>query len=59
MLDEALAGEGSFSRLGTEDDRPITAAAWLDRLAPAADAVIAIGSCATWGGIPAAASSAP
>jgi hydrogenase small subunit len=57
VLDETRAGAGSFSRLGTEDDRPVTTAAWIDRLAPRADAVIAIGSCATWGGIPAAAGS--
>jgi hydrogenase small subunit len=57
VLDESLAGEGSFSRLGMRDERPLTIAAWIDRLAPAAEAVIAIGSCATWGGIPAAAGS--
>ena len=48
-------GEGSFSGLGTEDGKPVTVAMWIDRLAPRAEAVIAIGSCATWGGIPAAA----
>ena len=52
--DEARAGEGSFSRLGTSADRrPITIADWVTRLAPQAEAVIAIGSCATWGGVPA------
>ena len=55
ILDEALAGEGSFSRMGTEDDRPLTIATWVDRLAPRAHVVVAIGSCATWGGVPAAA----
>ena len=55
MMDESLAGEGSFTRLGTEDGRPLTITSWMDRLAPRAAAVIAIGSCATWGGIPAAA----
>lgn len=34
--------------------RPIPSAEWLKRLAPRAAAVIAIGTCATWGGIPAA-----
>src|SRR3972149_237828 len=34
--------------------RPIPPAEWLKRLAPGAAAVIAIGTCATWGGIPAA-----
>jgi hydrogenase small subunit len=55
VLDETRAGEGSFSRLGGDGDRPITITAWLDRLAPRAAAVIAIGTCATWGGVPAAA----
>ncbi len=55
IADEKSAGEGSFSRLGTASDgRPITIADWIDRLAPRAEAVIAIGSCASWGGIPAA-----
>lgn len=57
VLDESLAGEGSFSRLGMQGERPMTTAAWVDRLAPQAEAVVAIGSCATWGGIPAAAGS--
>lgn len=57
VLDESRAGEGSFSRLGWLDERPLTIADWLDRLAPRAEVVIAIGSCATWGGIPAAAGS--
>ncbi len=56
VTEEMRAGEGSFSRLGTSaDGRPVTTADWLDRLAPRAEAVIAIGSCASWGGIPAAA----
>lgn len=54
IADEQLAGTGSFSRFGTEDDRPVTTADWLRRLAPHAAAIVAIGSCATWGGIPAA-----
>jgi hydrogenase small subunit len=58
VLDESRAGEGSFSRLGTSPDgRPLTTATWLDRLAPRAEVVVAIGSCATWGGFPAAAGS--
>ncbi len=54
VFDESLAGAGSFSRLGTEGGRPLTTSAWIDRLAPRAEAVVAIGSCATWGGVPAA-----
>lgn len=34
--------------------QPIPTAEWLKRLAPGAAATIAIGTCATWGGIPAA-----
>lgn len=54
VFEESLAGEGSFSRLGGDERRPLTTAWWLGRLAPRAEAVVAIGSCATWGGIPAA-----
>jgi hydrogenase small subunit len=55
IAEESRAGEGSFSRLGTSlDGRPVTIADWVDRLAPRAEAVIAIGSCASWGGVPAA-----
>lgn len=57
VLDEMQAGEGSFSRLGTHEGQPLTISSWLERLAPQAEAVIAIGSCAAWGGIPAAAGS--
>lgn len=53
--DESLAGEGSFSRMGMLEGHPLTTVSWIDRLAGRAEAVIAIGSCATWGGIPAAA----
>ncbi len=55
ITDQTRAGQGSFSRLGTTPEgRPITTADWIDRLAPQAEAVVAIGSCATWGGLPAA-----
>lgn len=55
VMDDALAGAGAFSRLGSDGDTPITTTTWIERLAPHAAAVVAIGSCATWGGIPAAA----
>ena len=54
LFDEGLAGEGSFSGLGERDGQPIAVEEWVRRLAPKATAVIAIGTCATWGGIPAA-----
>jgi hydrogenase small subunit len=55
LFDERLAGEGCFSGLGERGGQPVTAEEWVGRLAPAAAAVIAIGTCATWGGIPAGA----
>lgn len=51
---EKLAGEGFWIAIGEENGRPITTVEWIDRLAPGAAAFIAIGTCATWGGIPAA-----
>ena len=57
LLDERLAGEGCFSGLGQRDGQPIAAEEWVARLAPKAAAVMAIGTCATWGGIPAGAGS--
>jgi hydrogenase small subunit len=52
---EPWAAEGSLPLWapGTERRR-IPTAEWVQRLAPGAAAVIAIGTCATWGGIPAA-----
>src|SRR5262245_19612113 len=56
VMDESLAGEGTFSRLGEQPDgRPMTIAMWIDRLTARADAVVAIGSFTAWGGITAAA----
>jgi hydrogenase small subunit len=62
VADESRAGAqgGYWAALGEEVDpttgqvRQIPTAEWLQRLAPGAAAVIAIGTCATWGGIPAA-----
>ncbi len=65
--DERIAKRtgGYFSAMGVESspgensdpwtDQPVSAAEWIRRLAPGAAATIAIGTCATWGGIPAAA----
>lgn len=62
VADESIAGAsgGYWSAMGTEtgadgQHRPIPTAHWLRDLAPGAAAVIAVGTCATWGGIPAAA----
>ena len=56
VMDESTAGGGYWGGLGEDPatGRQITSREWLDRLAPGAAAVFAIGTCATWGGIPAA-----
>jgi len=45
--------EGYWSGFGTDKDtnQPITVCEWIDRLAPKAWAVMAVGTCATYGGI--------
>ena len=52
---EKLSGEGHWAAIGDDPEtgQPITTSDWLDRLAPKAAAVVAIGTCATYGGIPA------
>lgn len=52
--DENLSGEGYWIALGEENGQPVKMTYWLDRLTHKAAAVIAIGTCATWGGVPAA-----
>src|SRR5215475_14219780 len=57
--DSLIAGDGYWvglgARPGHEDGRKvISVMEWIDRMAPNAAAAIAIGTCATWGGIPAA-----
>jgi hydrogenase small subunit len=61
--DQALEPDkGYFSAMGaggfdpdSETDQPNRMTDWLAKLAPGAAAVVAIGTCATWGGVPAAA----
>ncbi len=61
--DQAFPTElGYFSAMGaggfdddSETDQPNRVTDWLWKLAPGAAAYVAIGTCATWGGIPAAA----
>ena len=50
---EEINGEGYWAALGTNPvtGQPITTNEWIDRLAPKAFAVVAIGTCATYGGI--------
>ncbi len=62
VADERIAARtgGYFSAMGSEvlaeggEGSPVPSATWLSRLAPGAAATIAIGTCATWGGIPSA-----
>ncbi|MDP9071270.1 MAG: hydrogenase expression protein HypE [Actinomycetota bacterium] len=56
VMDESIAGDGYWRGLGEDPQtgRQFTSLEWLARLAPGAAAVFAIGTCATWGGIPAA-----
>ncbi len=52
---EPFAGEGSLPLWAPSDKRRrVSTAEWVKRLAPGAAAMIAVGTCATWGGIPAA-----
>ena len=50
---EELSGEGYWCGFGNDPvtNQPITTNEWLDRLTPKALAVVAVGTCATYGGI--------
>jgi hydrogenase small subunit len=50
---EAIKPEGYWAGFGYDEDtgQPITTTEWIDRLAPKAWAVVAAGTCATYGGI--------
>ena len=50
---ETIKKEGYWAALGTDKrtGQPIPTCEWIDRLAPKALAVVAIGTCATYGGI--------
>ena len=50
---EEIKSEGYWAALGTDKKtgQPITTCEWIDRLAPKALAVVAAGTCATYGGI--------
>ena len=52
---EELSGDGHWSGFGTDPDsgQPIDVCSWIDRLAPRASALLAVGTCACYGGIPA------
>jgi hydrogenase small subunit len=52
---EEINGEGHWAGMGTDPvtGQPILTNTWIDRLAPKAAAVMALGTCAAYGGIPA------
>jgi hydrogenase small subunit len=52
---EEINGDGHWAGFGTDRETgdPIPTCDWIDRLAPKAAAVLALGTCAAYGGIPA------
>ncbi len=52
---ERINGDGHWAALGVDPEtgQPIPTCTWIDRLAPRAAAVLALGTCAAYGGIPA------
>ncbi len=50
---EKLSGEGYWAALGNDPQtgQPMTTCSWIDRLVPHAWAVMAAGTCATYGGV--------
>lgn len=52
---EQISAEGYWAALGADpvSGDPIATVEWLERLAPKAAAVVAVGTCATYGGVPA------
>jgi hydrogenase small subunit len=52
---EEINGEGHWAGMGSDPDtgQPILTNTWIDRLAPRAATVLALGTCAAYGGIPA------
>jgi hydrogenase small subunit len=52
---EEINGDGHWAAMGADsgNGQPIPTCTWIDRLAPKAAAVLALGTCAAYGGIPA------
>jgi hydrogenase small subunit len=52
---DEISGEGHWATFGIDGatGEPISTCTWIDRLAPRAEAVLAVGTCAAYGGIPA------
>lgn len=53
LPDEPAGGEGSWAAFGRDaaTGEPVSTGAWVDALAAKAWAVVAVGTCAAWGGI--------
>ena len=49
-----LEAGGEYCTVGEVDDKPITALEWIEEIGSNALAVVAVGTCASWGGIPSA-----
>lgn len=52
---ERINGDGHWAAFGVDADsgQPILTTTWIDRLAPRASGVLAVGTCAAYGGVPA------
>ncbi|HWF55987.1 MAG TPA: hydrogenase expression protein HypE [Solirubrobacteraceae bacterium] len=52
---EEINGDGHWAGMGVDPEtgQPILTTTWIDRLAPHAAAVLAVGTCAAYGGVPA------
>jgi len=49
-----LGAGGEYCTVGEVDEKPITALEWIKEIGNNSLAVVSVGSCASWGGIPAA-----
>jgi hydrogenase small subunit len=49
-----LEADGLYCTVGEKDGNPVTAMDWVKAIAANSMAVVAVGSCASWGGIPSA-----
>ncbi len=49
-----MEADGFYCTVGEKEGNPITALEWVKNIAANSMAVVAVGSCASWGGIPAA-----
>jgi hydrogenase small subunit len=49
-----LEADGHYCTVGEKNEQPVTALEWIKEIGENSLAVVAVGSCATWGGIPAA-----